>query len=178
MNDDDNEQKFEELAKRWPDLIQKSQQDYIGVGDGWYNIIDILCGMLSRKLEQAKYELKFALEHPDNKYIKPIPELEANLAKAHKELPTILQIKEKFGGLRFYTGNTSDVDDAYISFACAMASRTCEVCGDPGEKRDTGWIKTLCDKHYQERLAQIAEQEKAAEELKKQKLSKTNPAPV
>jgi hypothetical protein len=25
--------------------------------------------------------------------------------------------------------------------------RTCEVCGQPGKRREGGWIKTLCDEH-------------------------------
>lgn len=147
----EQDQDFEEMAKRWPDLIQKSKQDYIGVDKGWHNIIEVLFGVFSQDVERAKYQLKFALENPDHQYIKPIPELEASLAKAMEELPTILQIKEKFGSLRVYIGGGTETHYAYISFAAAMASHTCEVCGSPGEPRDGDWVKTLCDKHYQER---------------------------
>lgn len=60
----------------------------------------------------------------------------------------IIDIKEKFGGLRFYAGN---IDLTVEDFICEMEEKslqTCEVCGEPGELRETGWIKTLCDKHY------------------------------
>lgn len=147
MNSD---QLFEELAKRWPDLIQKSQQQYLGVDEGWFNIIDILCGAMSYDVQQARYKLKYAMENQGGKYAIPISEAEANLAEALDKLPTIAQIKEKFGSLRFYVYNASEKINNYITFAEAMSSRTCEVCGSPGSRRDNGWIKTLCDKHHKE----------------------------
>jgi hypothetical protein len=146
----DQEQDFEEFAKRHPDLVQKSRQEYLGVGAGWYNILDVLFGMLSYDVDRARRELNYAMENPTSKYIKPIIELEANLAKALEELPTIVQIKEKFGGLRFYTDGGTKIHQAYIDFAAGMAAQTCEVCGSPGSLRDSSWMKTLCDKHHKE----------------------------
>ncbi len=57
----------------------------------------------------------------------------------------IHQIKEKFGGLRFYTGtSTKEIDEA-IREAEIACEKTCESCGDPGELRQGSWLKTLCD---------------------------------
>ena len=57
---------------------------------------------------------------------------------------TIEQIKEKFGGLRFYyTGLTQEGSDL-VSRAERDSFKICEVCGDPGELRAKGWWKTLC----------------------------------
>lgn len=63
----------------------------------------------------------------------------------------ILQIKEKFGGLRFYVGEVPAnlyfrVNNA-ISLAEAASFATCEECGEPGKRRGGGWIRTLCDAH-------------------------------
>lgn len=146
-----DDQEFEELAKRWPDLMQKSQQDYLGVGEGWFTLIDVLCGGLSSGISQARYQIKYAMEHPDAKFVKPIPELEAALQAKIDALPTIVQIKEKFGGLRFYVDGGTTEHHNYISFAEALSNRTCEVCGAPGEHRNDGWVKTLCDAHHKER---------------------------
>lgn len=59
----------------------------------------------------------------------------------------ILQVKEKFGGLRLYCagddGRVFDIADA-AEKAC---EGRCEECGAPGELRGGGWIKTLCDEH-------------------------------
>lgn len=82
----------------------------------------------------------------------------------------VRQIKEKFGGLRFYFQVTrqgepadhydedSPVDEArdelvdsimnVIGQAEDKASETCEWCGEPGHTGGDGWVKTLCDRHH------------------------------
>ena len=71
------------------------------------------------------------------------------------------QIKEKFGGLRFYIGearNATSPDHLIhdrIHAAEAQSMKTCEVCGEPGQcgGHGTGWMLTLCHKHGVERAA-------------------------
>lgn len=66
----------------------------------------------------------------------------------------IKQIKEKFGGLRFYIGNGSEEIFNIISKYESLSYETCEVCGEPGQNRNDcgwggrGWYKTMCDDHY------------------------------
>lgn len=55
------------------------------------------------------------------------------------------QIKEKFGGLRFYTGQTTPEMDRRIDQAEAECWQTCENCGAPGEAKGPGWLLTLCE---------------------------------
>lgn len=82
---------------------------------------------------------------------------------------SILQIKEKFGTLRVYSrthagslGIDEDGGEQFVpvpedlrrkihgilDLADVRTSKTCEYCGKPGERRNTGWIKTLCNDHY------------------------------
>ncbi len=62
--------------------------------------------------------------------------------------PVAVQVKEKFGGLRFYVDRSSQEQDDLIRLAEGKASRTCEVCGAPGAlKNDRGWYRTSCGKH-------------------------------
>jgi hypothetical protein len=60
-----------------------------------------------------------------------------------------LQVKEKFGGLRFYIGPVSKEhsDEVYaaIDEASTTSTKTCERCGKPGKVRGSGWVKVLCD---------------------------------
>lgn len=60
------------------------------------------------------------------------------------------QVKEKFGGLRFYLADCPEDVEQKVSRLLADAEKraikTCERCGDPGEKRDRRWIRTLCDR--------------------------------
>jgi len=144
------EQQFETLAKRWPDLFQKSGDFEFSIGEGWFDIVDILCGFLSHDIETAKRRLKYAMENPDAKFKQSIAELEKNVADALEKLPVLAQVKEKFGTMRFYVdGGTPEMHN-YIEFAEAMTSRTCEVCGDRGKSRSGGWVRVLCDKHSRE----------------------------
>ena len=63
----------------------------------------------------------------------------------------ICQIKEKFGGLRFYINAGSDEVWTIISNYESLSYKVCETCGEQGELRnDIGWYRTLCDKHYNE----------------------------
>lgn len=59
------------------------------------------------------------------------------------------QIKEKFGGLRFYIGEGSDHVYALIMKAETESLTICEICGKPGRTSGWGthWIKTLCEEH-------------------------------
>jgi len=59
----------------------------------------------------------------------------------------ICQIKEKFGGLRFYINGGSDEIYKLISDAEVKSMKTCEVCGKPGTQTSGGWINTLCEEH-------------------------------
>lgn len=58
------------------------------------------------------------------------------------------QIKEKFGVLRVYI-DTAQFNMEQVQARVAQAEResdsVCENCGNPGKKRDGGWIRTLCD---------------------------------
>lgn len=60
----------------------------------------------------------------------------------------IHQIKEKFGGLRFYTGTVrADAGREFYNAINAITERSyeiCENCGEPGKLDKTGWWKTLC----------------------------------
>lgn len=68
----------------------------------------------------------------------------------HENAIRVVQIKEKFGGLRFYYDLLNDNEhlfrwiDNIISEAEDKAWRTCETCGQPGEVTGKGWYTVLC----------------------------------
>jgi hypothetical protein len=67
----------------------------------------------------------------------------------------VVQIKEKFGELRFYyDGRGSKEIDDLISEYEKKSTTVCEVCGEQGRVRDIysngkprSWIRTLCAEH-------------------------------
>lgn len=76
----------------------------------------------------------------------------------------VVQIKEKFALLRIYVSDTRkesygdlpEEDKEYselldfISELEHMSGTICEECGLIGKRRPGGWVKTLCDKCYEE----------------------------
>lgn len=80
------------------------------------------------------------------------PLLEDMLSKMDKleDKPNIVQIKEKFGGLRVYydcDGECSPIEQL-VNEAEKIADNTCESCGaSPAKNRPskTGWLRTICE---------------------------------
>jgi len=107
--------------------------------DGWYNIINALCFQIQSHIDWRNSQREALLKN--NPYN----------VKINDEVPQVVavQVKEKFGTLRFYVDGGDDTTDGMIRMAEAMSAVTCEVCGSPGECRGGGWIRTLCDLHAQ-----------------------------
>lgn len=87
-----------------------------------------------------------------------VDELDRTLAEA-KPNYELGQVKEKFGGLRFYTNEVGDdwfreVGYGLIRDAEAKSFEICDECGEPGKLREGGWVRTLCDKHAAKREKQ------------------------
>jgi hypothetical protein len=96
------------------------------VGAGWYPILETLCANIQHHIDWRV------------KQGKEIAQVEVD------------QIKEKFGGLRFYYSGGDDEISGMVRMAEARADIACEQCGGIGTRRDGGWIRTLCDKHEEE----------------------------
>lgn len=59
----------------------------------------------------------------------------------------VIQVKEKWGGLRIYTdGYIPEVDKIIIELE-KSSYNICEVCGAAGNLRGGGWYRTLCEEH-------------------------------
>lgn len=63
----------------------------------------------------------------------------------------IAQVKEKFGGLRFYIYSGTDEVYKLIDKAEKESFTFCERCGKKGRLRGGSWLKTLCDDCNNER---------------------------
>tara|TARA_R110000765_G_scaffold40450_2_gene87064 strand:- start:205 stop:690 length:486 start_codon:yes stop_codon:yes gene_type:complete len=68
--------------------------------------------------------------------------------KGHSEdtmVTEATQVKEKYGGLRFYYDGGDELIRGMVRMAEGLSYCTCENCGSPGTQNDKGWISTLCD---------------------------------
>ncbi len=111
--------------------------------DGWF---DILLD-LSRKIEAELQAMQAAGTPAD-------------------ALPHALQVKEKFGGLRFYINRQSEQWTDWIKEAEAEAFKTCERCGAPGamyERR--GYLQTMCQLCAKRESFKLADLEEAEQEI-------------
>ena len=131
------EQQYEEFSKRMEEKYPKMFAEPYGgfaVGAGWWPIIESLCANIQ--------------SHTDwwnkNRETRPVV-----------EQVVVEQIKEKFGGLRFYYTGGDDQISGMVRMAEEWAAHSCETCGAPGKRRAGGWIRTLCDHHEAERQEQM-----------------------
>jgi hypothetical protein len=161
------------MAEKYPRYFGEGKR-YGGfaIGEGWYPIIESLIGnidhytkhrrnMRARDLrkQRAKDKGMEALiqfmagnKVPSDWDIERAEEVMENDIDITPKLDwiEIQQIKEKFGGLRFYYSGGDERISGMEVMAEAWADRSCETCGDLGERRSGGWIRTLCDKHEAE----------------------------
>jgi hypothetical protein len=133
----------EEYIDKYQHLL-KDHSAHPEVGSGWIPLIDKLTSMINNKIETIKNYNEGWLK---NKVVTP-EKYESN--KKLMENFKIVQIKEKFGGLRFYIEGTDykvhqDIH-GWVQFAEAMSYELCEVCGtNQGLGSTSGWMRTICE---------------------------------
>jgi hypothetical protein len=140
MNEDQEFQEYEAFSKQMEAKFPKMYVGHYGgfaVGKGWWPIIEKLSSHI-----QSHIEFKAKQNEPINQV-------------------TVQQVKEKFGGLRFYYDGGDDYIRGLVSMAEAWAGTSCEDCGAPGKRTGGGWVRTLCDVHEIEREQRQAEFAKA-----------------
>lgn len=92
-------------------------------GDGWVELLVDLCEKIQVRLNEMGSESK---------------EIVA------------LQVKEKYGTLRFYLSTYDEAIEAFIKEAERKSSCICEQCGRPGSVRGKFWLYTACVEHTRE----------------------------
>lgn len=138
-------EKYPEIfANRYADMQTTAMCWGFDHNDGWYNIIDQLCGNIQEHIDWCRnshaWDIRWNEEHPENQ--RPLRNLVSQVVAD--------QVKEKFGTLRFYYSGGDEYISGFVSMAESMSAVTCETCGNPGRARGQGWITTLCQKHHDE----------------------------
>ena len=86
-----------------------------------------------------------------NGWLYPLYTLCTRLLTEVKSNFKVIQIKEKFGGARFYYfGGITPYGEQLIAQFEKESETICEHCGKPGQIRGTGWYMTLCDECWKE----------------------------
>jgi hypothetical protein len=148
------------LCEKYPGIFRDRHGDKrvtamcwgFSCGDGWYTIIDCLCSCIQNRVrnwrDHIKYE-KTRKQVPEGPSSQKWKEVRDNMALTEEEVEQTAivasQVKEKYGGLRFYTHTTSDEIEGMIRMAEKMSLRTCEECGTTEDIGYTQvWVRTLC----------------------------------
>lgn len=137
-----NREKAQQLTTTYPMLFRKNDGELrtsgeafgFECGSGWFDLINQLCHEISEILQSSEKQI----------------------------WPVVVQVKEKFGGLRFYihttdfsNTNVTEADklatDAVIekifqsiSKAESISLKTCEECGLPGKLYQASWVHVKC----------------------------------
>jgi hypothetical protein len=130
MNDLETYEDFHKrMEEKYPKILSGAYGG-IAIGRGWWLILDKLLATIQNYLDWKNRESEV------------VPQV------------VVEQIKEKFGGLRFYYQGGDSYISGLVDMTETWASVSCEECSGYGIRRSGGWIRTLCDKHeaeYQER---------------------------
>jgi hypothetical protein len=103
------------LREEFPDCIGEWTHE-VSIGEGWLPLARGLC----------RYLQGMSTEAPES----PVK---------------VLQVKEKFGGLRFYLDSQTEAQALVIQFAEMLSFSICERCGGMRDVAVEGaWRKALC----------------------------------
>jgi hypothetical protein len=123
---------LDKLIEQYPIVFKHlDKTGYHNLPAGWYKIMNRLCSELSVILEEA---------------------LEVNPESPDEPLFSVLQVKEKFGGLRFYYMMNTKDDELYrriqtsVDNAEDTSYSTCQITGNIGVLcKDGSHFMTLCE---------------------------------
>ena len=122
---------------------------------------------MNKKLDKKLFD-RFSFFHPEKSLMESlmgfgfecndgwfdiIYSLCEEVEKAAKDIKDfeVLQVKEKFGSLRFYTNFSNEEISKLIIEAMNKSHKTCEICGKVGTLcSKNNWVKTLCEEHMKE----------------------------
>lgn len=177
--------KYTEFIKRLEDTYPQAMRNVycgISIDEGWYHIVERLVAqmrhhvkwkrerrardlLLNRAIKRGRdavtqyvtkgkvpsmYDEERVNEYMEAGLVEPTPRV--NHIEIH-------QVKEKFGGLRFYFQGGDEFCRGLCDMAEEWASCTCEICGERGTARPGGWVKSLCDVHEAERQQRYKERQ-------------------
>ena len=113
-----HEELEQKLVQRWPTWFEIQGFEH---GDGWF-------GMLWRLFSDLQ------------------PLVDAMEGEGSQPF-VVVRVREERGGLHVYASDGTDAIFERIEAARQESFLTCEVCGQPGWRRQDGWVRTRCDEH-------------------------------
>lgn len=170
------------FADRYADMSQTCMCWGVTCGDGWYDILYLVCLGIEEEYnklypwyKRIYHRLAFEFVPRWNRFISKQPEWMMKTMywnqpdgiktffkakRFYLHMPSwakASQVKEKYGTLRFYLTFGTDKMHDYAELAERLSENTCETCGKYGELRGNGWYYTACEEHTKEEHKKILE---------------------
>lgn len=127
MRDELEKKMVEKFPKIFRDVGKSPQESCMAFGcecdDGWFDLLNELCTEIQSYLDKKK---------------------------GCKQV-VAAQVKEKFGGLRFYYDGGDEQTEKFVMKAEQESEKICEMCGNKGEIGGDYWLKCLCEKCRKEK---------------------------
>jgi hypothetical protein len=121
---------LDDLIEKYPKIFENMKEFYFRISSelpkGWVKDVDILCAAIQDRIDSVTFYDKEG-EHT-------VPQL------------ICTQIKEKYGGLRFYYTGGDAVCEGMIDLTTFILWNKCERCGsDKNIGTTEGWISRICE---------------------------------
>lgn len=125
---------LKELIQKYPKIFESYDGNPYGVNweapKAWLPVIDDMCGAIQDYIEGV-YSFKDGVAIT-------IPQVKC------------VQMKEKWGGLRFYTSGGDEATQGMIRMAAYICRQMCESCGTRENiGRTDGWVSICCKPCYE-----------------------------
>ena len=138
-----------ELVEKYPKIFKDYGAD-VSVSNmcfgmecrsGWGTLIDVLCQKIQHRIDSIT--IVYPAWSDDEKALQVVAS----------------QIKEKFGGLRFYYSGGDDTIGGMVQMAESLSYKICERCGDGGKTiSSNGWYSTRCKRCILDELTEQAQE--------------------
>ena len=156
------------LTKTYPKLFRDMYGDKkktcmawgCACGDGWFFLLEHLCGNIQRHIDHRKEMIKKGFKEDTISQV------------------VFLQVKEKFGALRIYYSGGDQYIGNIITYTESLSCWICENCGKFNQevgRTGKGWIQSLCVECATEYKKQIGCRKELVALWKKIAASRKNP---
>ena len=144
------------LIAKYPEMFKYREDEAslmkygFAVEDGWRSIVEILTGLIYQTVTNHNKRVDTYNSLVNENATTILNKYWSNFNDKIIDYPQVEQVKEKFGGLRYYIGPLDkcvyDEIDGLITMAEFVSFTICEECGNKGFPRKRSWVRTLCKK--------------------------------
>jgi phosphoribosyl-dephospho-CoA transferase len=125
----------------------------ISCGQGWYKIIDEACEKLTTLAKEENVVIEFAQVKEKFAGLRLYLEI---IQDGKQDREVVIDFMSPSGEVNTLMKSPKETiwqkAHEITRKAEELSYQTCDICGEPGEPRQGGWIVTRCDKHVDKKF--------------------------